>query len=1041
MTGETAESSGLNRMIAQWRVAALGIITALAVVAGIDDAAARSADEYINSAEEYRKDGRPRASAIELKNAIQQDPKNPIARLLLGQIYLELGDVLRAEKELSRARDLGAPFGEWAPSMGRVLLLAGRFETLIEELDPGQAEDDAAAGDVLVLHGNAHMALNALDESEKSFQAALERTPGSAGALVGLSRLAMARNDRAAAEKWHTEALQAAPDDIEVLALSGDYHVAVREFATAEKAYERVVALRPQNLFVRIPLAQTMLANGKTDEAIVMIDGILAALPQNPRALYLRAAAAYAKQDYETALEKADMVLLGDPREASARLLAGAASYALGRNERAARYAAAVLSDHPNSVLARRLHGATLLRLGRAAEAMEVLEPLEGSEQTDVLAVIATAAVQNRDLAKGKEYFERYAKLNPESAVALTQLGVVKLNLGEFEEGIQDLERALELDPSFDRAAVALFTNHVREGRTEEALKLARSLAEQNPERPLGIAMEGVALLAADDRPAARSAFERALEIDPGSISVLTNLARLDVTEDNPDAARAHLLDALEATPDHLGTLVNLARLEAFIKDDAAMLAWIDRAEKAHPAALEPRYMHAQYLFQKNKPHQAVAVAQEVAARSPDDPAVLRLLGETQIAAGQANSAIKTYRQLVRVSPDDLEVRYRLAVAYKMADDLGSHEDTLNAVLLKEPTHQRAVTDLARLKLDAGDFDGSVALAQSGLETYPDDPALTEVAARAHQALGRSAEAIALFRSLMARLPSSAEAHFLLGRALGQSGELQEGLSYINKTLELDASHHGARLIRARALLAQSDRAGARADLDLLLAALPDNAEVLDLQGVMLLADGSPAEAASAYERALVTAPSPTRVIQLARARWLAGDQDNAIISLRSWLNDHPTDIGPRESLAEYLLARSEYQAARDEYASLIEYNQDNWAMRNNYAWVLWKLGQVDAALEQAEAADKIQPGDPRILDTLGAILLDSGSPERALTVLRDAAKAAPKHPTIQYHFAQALAQTGASDEARQILQTVLNETVSFDERDDAEALLEKLSQ
>lgn len=80
----------------------LSVFLLLAALSGCDDP---NADEFVRRAENYRQEGNVAASIIELKNALQKDPRNARARFLLGQNYLVIRNFAGAEKELLRARD------------------------------------------------------------------------------------------------------------------------------------------------------------------------------------------------------------------------------------------------------------------------------------------------------------------------------------------------------------------------------------------------------------------------------------------------------------------------------------------------------------------------------------------------------------------------------------------------------------------------------------------------------------------------------------------------------------------------------------------------------------------------------------------------------------------------------------------------------------------------------------------------------------------------------------------------------------------------
>lgn len=73
---------------------------------------ARDTDSLMAQARQYRVKGETKAAIIELKNALQKTPDDARARLLLGEVYIDAGDVASAEKEVRKAQALGMFYGE-----------------------------------------------------------------------------------------------------------------------------------------------------------------------------------------------------------------------------------------------------------------------------------------------------------------------------------------------------------------------------------------------------------------------------------------------------------------------------------------------------------------------------------------------------------------------------------------------------------------------------------------------------------------------------------------------------------------------------------------------------------------------------------------------------------------------------------------------------------------------------------------------------------------------------------------------------------------
>jgi Flp pilus assembly protein TadD len=74
------------------------------------------------------------------------------------------------------------------------------------------------------------------------------------------------------------------------------------------------------------------------------------------------------------------------------------------------------------------------------------------------------------------------------------------------------------------------------------------------------------------------------------------------------------------------------------------------------------------------------------------------------------------------------------------------------------------------------------------------------------------------------------------------------------------------------------------------------------------------------------------------------------------------------------------------------------------------------------------------VVDTLALALTELGEFDRAVGLLRRAARAETRGPEIEVHLAQALAKRGDREEARGILRQLLVDPKALPERDHAEA-------
>ena len=139
----------------------LGVLTGCGIFAS-DETRIERAKEYIAS-RDYR------TAVIELKKALQGNPDNRDARLLLGKVSFVTGDIEAAEKELRRAEELGARPEEVLVPLGKTLLLLGSHQQLLDEVNTDLTDDIETKSSILVLRGDAHLRLGKLVEAQQAF--------------------------------------------------------------------------------------------------------------------------------------------------------------------------------------------------------------------------------------------------------------------------------------------------------------------------------------------------------------------------------------------------------------------------------------------------------------------------------------------------------------------------------------------------------------------------------------------------------------------------------------------------------------------------------------------------------------------------------------------------------------------------------------------------------------------------------------------------------------------------------------------------------
>src|SRR6185436_2386122 len=105
-------------------------ILTLCCVAGLTVGGCRKSNptDHVRRATEYFDGGKFREAAVELRAALQLDPKLGEARLKLADTYVKLNEGGNAVREYARAADLLPQNVQAQVKAGGMLLLARRFE-------------------------------------------------------------------------------------------------------------------------------------------------------------------------------------------------------------------------------------------------------------------------------------------------------------------------------------------------------------------------------------------------------------------------------------------------------------------------------------------------------------------------------------------------------------------------------------------------------------------------------------------------------------------------------------------------------------------------------------------------------------------------------------------------------------------------------------------------------------------------------------------------------------------------------------------------
>jgi tetratricopeptide (TPR) repeat protein len=221
----------------------------------------------------------------------------------------------------------------------------------------------------------------------------------------------------------------------------------------------------------------------------------------------------------------------------------------------------------------------------------------------------------------------------------------------------------------------------------------------------------------------------------------------------------------------------------------------------------------------------------------------------------------------------------------------------------------------------------------------------------------------------------------------------------------------------------------------------PDAPDVLRLQAAAARQAGDMERAIELAARAWATAPGTDSTLELAGYQFMSGNSAEALRIVEAWVAEHPGDVRARMALASQFTHAASIDQAIEQYQAVLALEPDNVGALNNLAWEL-RLKDPKAARAHARRAVTLDPGDPRVLDTLAMVEHLAGDHREAQRHIARAIRASPDSPALLYHQAMIEAALGDNSAAIKILQKLLAANAAeFAERREAELLLASLRQ
>lgn len=809
------------------------LIASLSSLAGAADP--KASRFYEDALARYEKNDMAGA-IIQLKNALQIDKSMLAAHVLMGKAAFTNGDLPAAEASFEEALRLGVNKAEVVVPLGRVYLMQGKYETLLDRISTGGLPSPLQA-EVLVLRSSAHAERGNKSTALKILEEARAANPNSIGVRLAQANTYIRMGELAKAAAIADETIAMAPSDASAWNAKASILHVRGDLSGALAAYGKAIALDPAFVDARIARTGLLLDLKRPDEASKELGELQRIAPDDPRAAYLRSIIAASRGD-SPAVKAAlvDITKLLDPVPSNILFanrqmlfLAGLAHFGLSNHEKATSYLSVYLRQFPGDPGATKLLASLLLDQGERSRAITLLEALLRNSPNDpqALSLLAQAYLQEKNYRQASELLDRAVKLTGGDSNMRTNLGLSLLGAGKGGDGMEQLLAAFNRDPKLSRAGLAIATVHLQSGNPKRALEFIDRVIKADPDNLSALIMQGIARVASGDRASGRRSYENVLARDAGHQAAILNLAKLDADEGKTDAARQRLNQMLRSDAKNIDAMVELAGLEERAGNLKEAFRWLEKIRDLPTGGARGSILLAEAYLREGNNEQALSVAKDARARAPEDLTALTVLVRAQLAANDRSGARQTLADMARFANFNPGAQLEIARLQVAANNLPGAIYSLEKALANQPDWLPALVLYTEIEIRQGELGKAEAHAKLIADKNPGAAAAARL--QGDLALARKQYAAALTHYGNAlRKENSTDIALRIYHIHIAAGDSAKGIAFLEKRLRELPGDMTIQRVLADAYLVAGNLAGARSHYERLLKTQPDNPYLLN---------------------------------------------------------------------------------------------------------------------------------------------------------------------------------------------------------------------
>ncbi|MBI3867945.1 MAG: tetratricopeptide repeat protein [Verrucomicrobia bacterium] len=816
---------------------------------------------FTSRAEKFRGDAQQRLDQLR-----QRTGDNAALHLASANLLFVGSDLVKAEAEIRKAIAMDPKYAAAHAALGNLMLTRtnGAAEAEQEmkvayEIAAPRSPDRLNLVELLLRKGKADDAKKALDEI-------LGKAPDFLTAKRLKARIALAEKRNEDALRLVEEILRIDAINFDAEILRAEAHLAMQQYGKAQEVLERLDRSFSPHPKVKYQLGVAYLLDKKVAQANTALEQAVGLDPMFIDAVMLKGQLDLRRGEPAKAAATLTPLARALPEHMGVMLLLTEIQLAEGRAEDAIKTCRSLAQSHPNSERPWFAMGIAFRQADKLKEARAAFEKARALAPKELAALYQLVDIEltEKSYARAMGLIEAQSPEARKGAGSLLLEGRIHLAQRAYDQAEAALQKAIAADANASAPYYMLARVYSESKQQDKAIAQLQALVAKNPREEQAGMLLGMLYSEKKEISKARQIYEGLLAINPLLVPALNNLAVLYA--DIPGQLGKGYEMAQKAR--------NAQPEDPFIADT---LGWILFRQKRYAEALplirqsstkhrldEVFYHLGMVHYMLGQENEAKAAFQT--ALSGKDPTPAAWKDDAQLHSKLLNTAaassIAELQQLLKTSPDDVLVQYRIAELQETQGTFDAAARGYQAVIAANPQYVPALRGLARLNVGPlKDRAKAKELIDKARELAPQDVEVKAIAGKMSYEAGDFAQSYTLLKESSAILGNRQNVLHDFAWAAYALGREAESVGLMQRALALDAkSAHGVAAQWFLSMVAAYRDLKSLPPLETkiaqLLASDPDHVPGLMANAALQLSRGRAEDAAQSYERILRKFPA-----------------------------------------------------------------------------------------------------------------------------------------------------------------------------------------